>query len=722
MEENQYIYPSKGKDSKNLKGKLNEILPKIPYYVVDYFKSLFPIFKWIHRYNLTWLTGDLIAGITVGTVLIPQGMAYAKIAQLKPEYGLYSSFIGVSIYCFFATSKDITLGPVAVMSLLMGQAISKLVDIYPGLTPEAIATSLCILSGLLALIIGLLRLGILVEFIPSPVIAGFTTGSAITIAVGQIAKLLGIPKIDNKKPTYLVLGNTLSHLNQIRIDAALGAFSLIYLYVIKYGCVYLGKRFPSRERFFFFISIIRIGSLIVICTLFAFLLNLNNRKDLTKSPISILTYVPSGFKHIGVPDISISMIQKVGSYIPSSTIILVLEHIAIAKNFGRINDYKIKPSQELIAIGVTNIVGSFFGAYPATGSFSRTAIKAKSGVRTPLAGVFSGVLVILALFVLTPAFSYIPDASLSAIIIHAVLDLISPYSYVKQLWEIQFWDFITFILGVIVTIFVSTEMGIYVSTGFALLILLIRLARPRLDIIGHLTIINDDSDMSQKHVYVPLRKEFPTAVPPPDGVLIFKFEESLTYPNSSYIDSRVIDHVRLKTRRVKKVAEKIGDRPWNDVDDKKKAKEENAKLPQLRAVIFDLSAVSVIDSTGMQALLGIKSELNKHAGYPVEYHFACINTKSIQRNLIMCGFGTLGGGGNLKDVHDSGDLEANNINNNAEINDEKNDVTILDDTTQSSSCSSMKTGKRFFHFTLQEAVTAATNGNKIKKSDRDQIM
>ncbi|CAG8458954.1 852_t:CDS:2 [Diversispora eburnea] len=719
MEDNQYIYPSKERNLKNLKEKINKTLPKIPNYVVDYVKSLFPIFNWIHRYNLTWLTGDLIAGITVGTVLIPQGMAYAKIAQLKPEYGLYSSFIGVSIYCFFATSKDITLGPVAVMSLLMGQAINKLIDLYPdgSLTPEAIATSLCLLSGLLALIIGLFRLGIFVEFIPSPVIAGFTTGSAITIAVGQIAKLLGISGIDNKKPTYLVLVKTLSHLNQIRIDAALGAFSLLYLYALKYGCVYLGKRFPKRERLFFFISIIRIGSLVVICTLFSFLINLNNRKDLTKSPISILRNVPSGFKHIGVPDISISMIKKVGSYIPSSTIVLILEHIAIAKTFGRINDYK-----KLIAIGVTNIVGSFFGAYPATGSFSRTAIKAKSGVRTPIAGIFSGVLVILALFVLTPAFSYIPDASLSAIIIHAVLDLISSYSYVKQLWEIQFWDFVTFTLGVLVTIFFSTEMGIYVSTGFALLILLLRLARPRIDIIGYLTIVTDDSDMSQKHVYVPLRKDFPEAVPPPDGVLIFKFEESLTYPNSSYIDSRVIDHARLKTRRMKKVVKKAGDRPWNDVDDEKEARKENEKLPQLRAAVFDLSAVSVIDSTGMQALLGIKNELNKHAGCPVEYHFACINTNSIQRSLIMCGFGTFDKGEDLKDVHSNNDLEANNVNNTSdevEIDGVKKDSTIIDVTTQSnsSSSSSTKTSKRFFHFTLQEAVTAATNGNMVRKID-----
>ncbi|CAG8594659.1 12874_t:CDS:2 [Acaulospora morrowiae] len=684
-----YVYELKDRDTR---GQVENFFNKLPENAVDYVQSLFPIAKWIGRYNLSWFTGDIIAGLTVGAVVIPQGMGYAQTAKLPPEYGLYSSFVGVTLYFLFSTSKDITIGPTAVMSLLIGQTLASITGGSKtfAYSNQQLAASLAFLSGIIALGIGLFRLGIVTNLISAPVITGFTTGSAVTIAIGQVPKLLGIKGIDTTQPSYLVAVNTLAHLPDSKKDAYVGLFSLLFLYILKFGTAHFSKRHPKFERFFFFVGILRIGFVVLITTLISYLINKNLSIDnLGQSPISILKKIPKGFDHLGPPVLNKSMLSYIGGYVPSVTLILVLEHIAIAKSFGRVNDYTIQPSQELIAIGMTNVFGSFFGAYPSTGSFSRSAIKSKAGVRTPLAGVFSGVLVLLALFVLTPAFAYIPDACLSAVVIHAVLDLISPPSYLIKLWHIQFWDFAVFVVGLVFTIFFTVEIGVYASAGLSAAVLFVRLARPRFNILGRIPTNIPNEGESPKYAYVPLRKAFSHAERPPDGVLVFRFEEGLTYPNANYIDDKVVEYAKANTRRMARRAEKFGDRPWNDAGSKEEDAriEENAKLPQLKAAVFDLTAVSMIDSTGINSLLDIKKALNKHAAKRIEFHFANIATASIQRSLIECGFGT-----EEVDKFESlpGDLE------NGEV---KNDDSF-----------SIRRPKKFFHLSLEEAISAATDG------------
>ncbi|PKC72802.1 sulfate permease [Rhizophagus irregularis] len=659
-----------------IKEEAKETLHHLPTHTANYVKSLFPIAGWIGRYNLIWLAGDLIAGLTAGAVVIPQGMAYAKVAGLPPEYGLYSSFVGVSLYFLFATSKDITIGPTAVMSLLIGQSVAGILA-SPNHQFSAIelASSFALFSGIISLILGLLRLGLVVDFIPAPVIAGFTTGSAITISIGQIAKLMGIPKIVTTDPCYLVLGRTLAALPKTNYDAIFGFISLIYLYSVKYGSRYAAKRWPHHERLFFFIEILRNITIVIFATIVSFLVNIGKKT----SPISILKTIPSGL-HVGVPNAGSDMLSELGSKLISVTFILILEHVAIAKSFGRINNYKITESQEFIAIGVTNAIGSFFHAYPATGSFSRTAIKSKSGVRTPLAGVFSGILVIIALYS-TAAFYYIPDATLSAVIIHAVLDLVASPHYIKQLWKIQFWDFMVFLVGVVVTFFTTVEYGIYFSALLAIVVLLLRVARPSFDSLGQLSITTKDGE--KRHAYVPIdHPSFESASNPPEGVLIIRFRESLTYPNSNYIDTQVVEYARTNTKRFYKQVENKGDRPWNELPHKSEKEEEaKATKPRLNAVVFDLAAVSVIDSTGIQALSDIRKELNKHADQQVEYHFANIINERIEEILLLAGFGIL-------------------IDN--EIINEKVDEETSTDVTHIST-------KKFFHLTIDDAVAAATN-------------
>lgn len=359
------------------------------------------------------LTLDLIAGITVGIVVVPQSMSYAKIATLPVQYGLYSSFVGVFIYCFFATSKDVTIGPVAVMSLQTANVIASVQAAYPGqFTPELIATTLAFFCGIITLGIGILRLGWLIEFIPYPTIAGFMTGSAITIAVGQVPSLLGTSALFNTRAAcYLVVINTLKYLPQSKLDAAFGFPCLFFLYGYRSLFKWLSKKYPHYKRHFFFALVLRQGLVIIFITIISWVVCRSNPNN---PPISILKTVPKGFQNVGALKINSSLASALLSQIWISTIVLLLEHIAISKSFGRVNDYKIVPGQELTAIGVTNLIGTFFNAYPATGSFSRTAIKSMAGVRTPLAGIYTGLVVILALYALTGAFYWIPNAGLAA--------------------------------------------------------------------------------------------------------------------------------------------------------------------------------------------------------------------------------------------------------------------------------------------------------------------
>ncbi|CAG8592920.1 3151_t:CDS:2, partial [Acaulospora colombiana] len=630
-----YIYELKERDTR---GEIEKFLKNSPRNTVNYAKSLFPITGWIGRYNLTWFVGDLIAGLTVGAVVIPEGMGYAKTATLPPEYGLYSSLVGVALYFLFSTSKDITIGPTSVMSLLIAQVLASITGgakNFPYTSPQ-LASTLAFLAGIVALVIGVFRLGIVTNIISAPVIAGFTTGSAVTIATGQVPGLLGIKGIDTTRACYLVIIDIFSRLSDTKKDAIIGLISLFVLSAIKFSTAYLSKRLPKN------VSVSHLS---------------------TQSPISVMGKIPQGFDHISPPILDKSILSYVGQYVPSVTLILILEHIAIAKSFGRMNDYTIQPSQELIAIGITNIFGSFLGSYPATGSFSRSAIKARSGVRTPLADIFTGALVLLSLYVLTPVFTYIPSATLKYV-----------------------WDFAVFAVGLIVTIFTTVEIGVYSSTGLALAVLFVRLARPRFYAIGR---IPTGEGESQKYAYVPMRKAFTHAAHPPEGVLIFRFEEGLTHPNANFIDDKVVEYVKEHTRRMAKRAEKFGDRPWNDAGSKNEEVyfEENSKLPPLKAVVFDMTSVSMIDSTGMNSLIDIKKALNKHAARRVEFHFANIATASIQRTLIECGFGTM-----ETNTEESrpGDLESSSVE------DRKEDDVVIQ-------------SKRFFHLSLEEAISAATD-------------
>ncbi|KAL4864138.1 hypothetical protein BDV12DRAFT_16950 [Aspergillus spectabilis] len=636
---------------------LEELVPSW-HQVGLYFYRLFPFLAWITRYNVQWLIGDLVAGITVGAVVVPQGMAYAKLAELPVEYGLYSSFMGVLIYWFFATSKDITIGPVAVMSTLVGNVVLSAQEKNPDLPGPIIASCLAIICGGIVTFLGLARLGFIVDFIPLPAITAFMTGSAINIISGQVKTMLGeTAKFDSRGATYKTIIGTLKHLPSSTLDAAMGVTACAMLYIIRSACNFAAKKQPHRAKMWFFISTLRTAFVILFYTMISAATNLHRRDN---PAFTVLGKVPRGFQHAAVPTVNADIIKTFASELPAAVIVLLIEHIAISKSFGRVNNYTIDPSQELVAIGVTNLLGPFLGGYPATGSFSRTAIKSKAGVRTPLAGVITAIVVLLAIYALPALFWYIPNASLAGVIIHAVGDLITPPNVVYQFWLVSPLDAIIFFIGVFVTIFTTIEIGVYCTVCVSVAVLLFRVAKARGEFLGRVTIhsvVGDHNleearpalggDDRKRSIFLPIshadgsNPEVEVEQPFP-GIFIYRFSEGFNYPNANHYTDTLVDTIFKQTRRTNAFSyANPGDRPWNNPGPRKgKQEEDRSHLPILRAVILDFSSVNNVDVTSVQNLIDVRNQLDVYAApHTVQWHFAHVKNRWTKRALVAAGFG-----------------------------------------------------------------------------------
>ena len=379
----------------------------------------------------------------------------------------------------------------------------------------------------------------------------------------------------------------------------------------------------------------------------------------------------SGFKHARVPQITIPIIQSFATQLPSTVIVLLIEHISIAKSFGRVNNYVINPSQELVAIGVSNCLGPFLGAYPATGSFSRTAIKSKAGVRTPFAGVITALVVLLAIYALPAMFWYIPNATLSAVIIHAVLDLITPPNTVYQFWRISPLEVFIFFAGVLVTVFSSIENGIYVTVSVSAGMFAFRLFKAKGRFMGkakihsvvgdHLLDVTDDDkrthgarqkpsegEHSIREVYLPIDHKDgsnPTIQleDPYPGIFIYRFSEGFNYPNANHYLDQLTETIFSKTRRTNQSTyDRPGDRPWNDPGPRrgKSASDTPDDRPTLKALILDFSSVNNVDLTSIQNLIDVRNQLDKYASPDtVDWHFCNISNRWTKRALAAAGFG-----------------------------------------------------------------------------------
>ncbi|XP_020300520.1 sodium-independent sulfate anion transporter isoform X2 [Pseudomyrmex gracilis] len=440
-----------------------------------------PILAWLPKYNSEKCLSDVIAGVTVGLTVMPQGLAYATLAGLEPQYGLYSAFMGAIVYVIFGSCKDITIGPTALMALMTH-------DYVQGRNAD-FAILLAFLSGCLQLLMACLRLGVLIDFISIPVTVGFTSATSVIIVASQLKGLLGLKIssqgfLDTMTKVFQNIGDT--SLWDAGMSFSCIAILLLFRKMKDIKLRTVDKNYQSRsyqvlEKTIWLVSTARNAIVVMICSVIAYKYNASEYG----SPFILTGPVRSGLPSFGLPPFSTQvnnqtftftqMCSELGTSIVLVPIIAVLGNVAIAKAF--VNEGKVDATQELLTLGICNVLGSCANSMPVTGSFSRSAVNHASGVKTPMGGLYTGILILLALSLLTPYFYFIPKASLSAVIICAVIYMIE-YEVVKLMWKSSKKDLIPMFVTFLFCLVIGVEYGILLGVGINLMFLLYPSARP----------------------------------------------------------------------------------------------------------------------------------------------------------------------------------------------------------------------------------------------------
>ncbi|XP_039965088.1 sodium-independent sulfate anion transporter isoform X2 [Bactrocera tryoni] len=452
---------------------------------VDVAHRLLPGIKWLHGYTAQDAIADLIAGITVGLTVLPQGLAYATLAGLEPQYGLYSAFVGGIVYAFLGSCRQVTIGPTALLALMTSRHTSFGLNSGP-----AYAILLCLISGLVEFLMAVLRLGALVDLISLPVTVGFTSATAVIIGTSQLKGLLGIRGGGGGSGFMKTMESVFTNLDKIRYgDFTLGIVAITILLLLR---KLKDVKIPGRR--------ILSGTLWVVATgrnalvvLIASILAYNTCETHESCPFVLTGKVKSGFPDVEFPKFHTTiqaangtaieqdykdMLKELGPSMIILPVIAVLGNVAISKAFSSAG---ISPTRELVALSLSNVVGSFFSSMPVTGSFSRSAVNHASGVRTPIGGFYTSALVLLALGLLAPYFQYIPKAALSAVIISAVIFMIE-FEVVKPLWRCSRRELLPGAITFVVSLAIGVELGLLLGVGVDVAYLVYRAARPALTV------------------------------------------------------------------------------------------------------------------------------------------------------------------------------------------------------------------------------------------------
>ncbi len=481
------------------------------------FKNHFPILDWLPNYQKAWFKGDLFAGITIGVMLIPQGIAYAIIAGLPPIYGLYTAMIPQIVYAFLGTSRQLAIGPAAMDSLIVASGVGVLAAI--GSEHFLIlAVLLAFMVGFFQILFGFFRLGFLVNFLSKPVISGFTSGSAIIIAINQFGNLLGVD-ISRSNHFHVIIADIFTNIKNMHWQSfLLGGIAIIILFLIK---KYF-KKIPAS------LVVVVLGIAAV------YFFNLNNHG------VNILGEIPKGLPSFKIPTFDQKLLSELSGLAITLALIGFMEAISIAKSIEvKHNDYKVKPNKELIALGFSNIVGSFFQTYPATGGFARTAVNDQSGAKTPLASLIAAFVVALSLLFLTPAFYYLPKTILAAIIIVAAIGLLD-FTMPKRLVYYNFRDLIILNATLFMTIFIGIKEGILIGVILSIVMLIYKSTKPHIAILGQ---------VPNTHFYRS-RKRFENVIIH-DEILIIRFDAQLHFANTAYFKDKLQEFSTFKGNKLK---------------------------------------------------------------------------------------------------------------------------------------------------------------------------
>jgi sulfate permease, SulP family len=424
-------------------------------------KNYIPILSWIKEYNKDWFRSDLFAGLTVGVMLIPQGMAYALIAGLPAQYGLYASIIPLIIYAIFGTSRQLAVGPVAMVSLLIASGIGVIVESGTDAYIE-LAILLALMVGAIQLLLGLFRMGFLVNFMSHPVISGFTSAAALIIGFSQLKHVMGIPIAKSHYIHEIVIGAFVGFAdwNWITIAISIGGMAVIIL-----ARKYL-KKIPAQL----------VAVVLGIGVVYLFRLD--------QSGVSIVGSIPSNLPKFGSPNIEWDQMKLLLPTAFTIALIGFVESFAVAKTIqNKHRNYQVRANQELIGLGLANIAGSFFQSFPVTGGFSRTAVNDQAGAKSGVAAIVSASLIAITLLLLTPLFFYLPKAILASVIMVAVFGLVN-FKEPFELWKSDKGDFAMLIITFLGTLFLGVEEGIGLGVILSIGIIIFRTTRPHIAILG----------------------------------------------------------------------------------------------------------------------------------------------------------------------------------------------------------------------------------------------
>ncbi len=465
-----------------------------------------PILSWLPAYQKSFFTGDLTAGITVGVMLIPQGMAYAMIAGLPPIYGLYAALIPIVMYAIFGTSRQLAVGPVALVSLLVATGVGAI----EGLDPEGyilMAITLSFMVGITQFLMGAFRMGFLVNFLSHPVITGFTAAAALIIGLSQLKHLLGI-EISRSSFIHEILIEAGRNISDVSIPTLLiGLLGIGIIMIIKR----INRAFPGP------LVVVVLGILVVYGL------------GLDEQGVKIVGVVPDGLPGFQLPSFNTDSWNVL---LPSAfTIALVsfMESISVGKAIENRHrgEYEIDPNQELIALGMANMGGSFFQAYPVDGGFSRSAVNDQAGAKTGLSGLIAVVLITLTLLFLTPLFTFLPNAVLASIIMVAVFGLID-LKTARMLWKHDRKDFFMLMATFVATLVLGIIQGILIGMVLSLILVIYNSAYPHVAVLGRIpgtTFYRNVRRFQNAEIH--------------EGILVLRFDAPLYFANAEFFRDQI---------------------------------------------------------------------------------------------------------------------------------------------------------------------------------------
>ncbi|XP_047152179.1 sulfate transporter 3.1-like [Vigna umbellata] len=526
----------------------------------------FPIFEWAPKYTLQFLKSDLISGITIASLAIPQGISYAKLANLPPILGLYSSFIPPLIYAMMGSSRDLAVGTVAVGSLLMASMLGRVVNYIenPNLYLH-LAFTATFFAGILQASLGLFRLGFIVDFLSHATIVGFMGGAATVVCLQQLKSILGLEHFTHEADIVSVMRSVFSQTHQWRWESAvLGCCFIFFLLVTRY--------FSKRQPKFFWVSAMAPLASVILGSLLVYLTHAE------KHGVQVIGKLKKGLNPPSVTNL-VLVSPYMGTAIKTGLvtgIIALAEGIAVGRSFAMFKNYHIDGNKEMIAIGTMNIFGSFTSCYLTTGPFSRSAVNYNAGCKTAASNIVMAIAVMLTLLFLTPLFHFTPLVVLSAIIVSAMLGLIY-YEAAIHLWKIDKFDFFVCFGAYVGVVFGSVEIGLVIAVAVSILRVLLFIARPRTFLLG-----NIPNSTVYRNV-----EQYPNANHVP-GILILEIDAPIYFANASYLRERI-------TRWI------------DEEEDRIKASDQTS----LQYVIIDMTAVGNIDTSGISMLEECKKTVDR---------------------------------------------------------------------------------------------------------------